>query len=64
MVLIGLVVEHFGHRHIWYFQEDVVEEVFVIQDTKSRGIELVVELPKMDTLGIQSIRCGICCCVL
>ena len=33
------VVEHFGHRHIWDFLEEDVDEVMIVQNTKSRNVE-------------------------
>ena len=44
------VVEHFGHRLIWDILEADEDAVTVVQDTKSTIVDLVVELPKIDTL--------------
>ncbi|XP_024018059.1 uncharacterized protein LOC112090607 [Morus notabilis] len=44
-------MEHFGHRHIWNFPEEDVNEVTIVQDTESRNVlELVVDLPELDNL--------------
>ena len=44
------VVEHFGHRHIWDIPEEDADDVTVVQNISSTNIELVVELPEIDTL--------------
>ena len=46
----GKVVEHFGHRHIWDILEVDANDVTIVQDTESTNVDLVVELPDIDTL--------------
>jgi len=43
------VVEHFRHRHIWDISEPDNDDVMIAQDTESTNIELVVELPEIDS---------------
>ena len=42
------VVEHFGHRHIWDFPDEVVDKV--IQDKEFTNVQLSVKLLEMDSL--------------
>ena len=44
------VSEHFGHWHIWDILKADADDVIVVQDTESTNVDLVVELPEIDTL--------------
>ena len=47
------VVEHFRHRHIWDISEPDNDDVMIAQDTESKNIELVVELPEIDSFVLN-----------
>ncbi|CAH9119041.1 unnamed protein product [Cuscuta epithymum] len=44
------VIEHFGHRHIWDLPPNQEDDMCVVQDVKSSGVELIVELPNLDSM--------------
>ncbi|CAH9095946.1 unnamed protein product, partial [Cuscuta epithymum] len=44
------VVEHFGHRHIWDLPPDQEDNMCIVQDVESSGIDLDVEVPDLDSM--------------